>query len=32
MKFVKTNHQSTLTNEHLEDLIHTFLTAYCPEF
>jgi len=32
MKFVKTNHHATLTNEHLGDLIHTFLTTYSPDF
>jgi len=32
MKFAKTNHQATLTNEDLQDLIQTFLTTYCPDF
>jgi len=32
MKFVKSNHRTTLKNEHLGELIHTALTTYCPGF
>jgi len=32
MKFVKSNHSTTLKNEHLGELIHTALTTYCPGF
>jgi len=31
MKFVKSNHRSTLKNEYLE-LICTALTTFCPDF
>jgi len=31
MKFVKPNHRATLKNEHLEELICTALTTYCPD-
>jgi len=32
MKFVKTNYCATLINEHLGELIRTFLTTHCPDF
>jgi len=32
MKFVKLSHRATLKNEHLEELICTALTTYCPDF
>jgi len=31
MKFAKSNHRATLKNEHLEELIRTALTTYCPD-
>ena len=31
MKFVKSNHHATLTNEQLVELIRTFLTMYWPD-
>jgi len=31
MNFVKSNHRATLKNEHLEELIFTALTTYCPD-
>jgi len=32
VKFVKSNHRTTLKNEHLGELIRTVLTTYCPDF
>ena len=32
MNFVKSKHCATMTNEHLEELIRSALTTYCPNF
>ena len=32
MKFVKSKHRATLTNQHLKELLRTALTSYQPNF